>query len=226
MNKELLIKLLECAALSYFDKQPILPGEKLYTIDSEKTGIQCYIRKKNDMLIISFRGTDSCKDWLTDLKFWKKVIPYNNTSSRIRVHAGFINAYKSEEVRGRIMEFVTPDIYFIRITGHSLGAALSVLCAVDLQYNFPKKDIEVALFGCPRVGNKAFAESYNKRIFKTLRVENGNDIVTKIPPCILGYYHVGIRIHIGMPRIIGVFSTLDHYTQKYYENLWRKINFN
>jgi hypothetical protein len=32
------------------------------------------------------------------------------------------------------------------------------------------------------VGNRAFAKSYNRRVFKTLRVENGNDIVTRVPP--------------------------------------------
>lgn len=84
-----------------------------------------------------------------------------------------------------------------------MAPALAVLCAVDLQYNFPSKDCEVILFGCPRVGNRAFQRSYNQRVFKTLRVENGNDIVTKIPLALWGFRHVGIPIRIGTPRCFG-----------------------
>ena len=112
----------------------------------------------------------------------------------------------------------------ITVTGHSLGAALAVLCAIDLQYNFENHDIEVYLFGCPRVGNAAFAKSYNKRIFKTLRVSNGNDIVTKIPPAILGFRHVGTEIHIGRLRLPHIFSFNQHRPQNYYRNLWHQTN--
>ena len=79
--------------------------------------------------------------------FWKKCIPYGNTCSKVRVHTGFLNAYKSKQVRNRLLNMVTPEIRRIHICGHSYGAALSVLCAVDLQYNFPDRDIEVIVFG-------------------------------------------------------------------------------
>lgn len=110
----------------------------------------------------------------------------------------------------------------MNVMGHSYGAALAVLCAVDLEYNFPRKDYEVFLFGCPRIGNRAFKKSYNKRVFKTFRVDNSNDIITKIPFALWGYRHVGIKIHIGIPRILGVVSFNDHRPQKYYTNLFKK----
>ena len=104
-----------------------------------------------------------------------------------------------------------------------LGAALAVLCAVDIQYNFPHKDVEAYVFGCPRVGNKAFAKSYNKRVFKTLRVTNGNDIVAKVPPALLGFRHVGINIHTGVLLLPFAVSFEAHRPQNYYRALWAQM---
>ena len=39
----------------------------------------------------------------------------------------------------------------IFVTGHSLGAALSVLCGIRLALKFPKHNIQVINFGCPKV---------------------------------------------------------------------------
>ena len=219
MDKKTLIKMLEYSSESYNNMQSELDGVFLYIINDKKTDVQCYIRIHSKNLYIVFRGTDSYKDWLTDLQFWKKTLPYGNKSSKIRVHSGFINAYRSKEVRGKIHNFVTGEINKIIVAGHSYGAALATLCALDLQYNFPKKDYEVFLFGSPRVGNKAFRDSYNKRLFKTFRVSNGNDIITKIPLAIMGYRHVGINLHIGFFRIPGLFSFSQHNLCKYYSSL-------
>lgn len=219
MRKGDVVQAMELAALAYRDIQPYFPDWTLTPVDDSRTGVQYYIRMRGDTLSITFRGSNSQKDWRHNLAFWKKTIPYDNTASKIRVHAGFISAYKQPQVRTRIQSFVTDDIHRVQICGHSYGAALAVLCAVDLEYHFPKKDFEVLLFGCPRVGNRAFQQSYNKRVFKTLRVENGNDIVTKIPFALMGYRHVGIKIHIGHPRIWGLISFNQHRPQYYYSSL-------
>ena len=149
--------------------------------------------------------------------FFKKVIPYGNRDSEIRVHSGFISAYKSKNVRGTIRSFVSDRIKKIRLTGHSYGAALAILCAVDLQYTFSDRDYEVVVFGCPRVGNSAFRNSYNKRIFKTLRVENAGDIITKLPFAFMGFRHVGARLLLKSNAFSGV---NPHYLQEYYSNIW------
>ena len=219
MTKYALMAALDYACIAYQQQQPLCM-QPLFTIDNRETDVQCYIRRSRDRLIITFRGSNSSKDWRTNLTFWKKTIPYDNTSSKIRGHTGFLNAYKAPGVRDALHAFMDDGVCHVTVTGHSLGAALAVLCAVDLQYNFPEKDYEVFLFGCPRVGNRAFQKSYNKRVFKTMRVENGNDIVTKVPPAILGYRHVGIRIHTGPPRIPLFVWPEDHRQQRYYQNLF------
>ncbi len=222
MNKTQLLQRMEYSAKAYRNIQPNEPGQRLIYINSKSTGVQCYLRSSEGLLQITFRGTDSCQDWLTDFRFWKKTIPYGNTASKIRVHSGFIDAYKSDEVRGVIHRYIDDTVNKVLIMGHSYGAALSVLCAVDLQYNFPHKDYEVTLFGCPRVGNKAFQKSYNKRVFKTFRVENGNDIVTKIPFALFGFRHVGMRIPVGHYRVLGILSFHQHEPGEYYRNILLK----
>lgn len=214
---------MELSAIAYKKIQPQFDDTILNIIDDKVSGVQCYIRQYRNTLNITFRGTDSLKDWKTDLTFWKKTLPYGNDKSKIRVHTGFINAYKSPAVRDVIHSYISPRIIKIQIYGHSYGAALAILCAVDIEYNFPEKDIEAIVFGCPRIGNNAFKKSYNQRVFKTIRVENGNDIVTKVPFSAWGYHHVGTKLHIGSPRIVGSFSFNDHYQQEYYSSLLKSM---
>ncbi len=222
MNRRKIIDAMELSSEAYKNVQPTHPNTTVKIID-HPNGVQCYIRQQGEHMSITFRGSDSLRDWKTDLTFWKKVVPYNNTSSKIRVHTGFINAYKDPGVRDLIHTYITEDIHCITITGHSYGAALAVLCAVDVEYNFSTKDIEVITFGGPRIGNNAFVKSYNKRVCKTLRVENGNDIVTKVPFASWGYHHVGATIHVGVPRIFGLFSFHQHYPHEYYKSLIMKF---
>lgn len=216
LNRQKIVHSMELSALAYKDVQP---GCCYTLIDSPESDVQCFLRKREDTLYITFRGSNSAKDWKNNLTFWKKTIPYDNTESKIRVHSGFINAYKAPDVRYAILSALKPGIRCIRISGHSQGAALALLCAVDIEYNFPHLDIEAVVFGCPRIGNHAFKSSYNKRVVKTVRVENGNDIVTKVPFALWGYRHVGAKLRVGSPRIPLCFSLLDHYPYKYYSAL-------
>jgi Predicted lipase len=204
----------------------ILPfgGDSCHLVISDtNTDVQCYIVREDDTLYVIFRGSNSPRDWVTNLQFGKKVVPYGNYDSKIRVHNGFVTSYKDSGIRDRLHSLISDDITKIKITGHSYGAALSTLCAVDLQYNFPCLDIQVIVFGSPRVGNSAFKKSYNQRIIKSIRVENGNDIVTKIPFAFMGFRHVGSRFHVGKHRIFGRLSLNAHYQYAYYQSLLKRL---
>lgn len=212
--------MLEYCGMSYSDFHPYDEKAKLVVIDDKKTDVQGFVKIKDDSATIVFRGSDSCKDWDTNFKFWKAVVPYGNHRSKIKVHSGFLSTYKVKNVRGKIHDIIKKyDIQNISVTGHSYGAALAILCAVDLEYNYPFKDYEVIVFGCPRVGNKAFKDSYNLRIFKTLRVETRNDFITKLPFKFLGYEHVGSVIKLKN-FVLNPFSNKYHALQEYYSNIW------
>jgi predicted lipase len=147
--------------------------------------------------VIAFRGSEETglADWITDLKFIKQVFPYaESKNKKVKVHHGFISAYKSvrEEVLKAAKE--TPHQRII-CTGHSLGGALATLCALDVQYNLPDKKVSCYTYGSPKVGNADFAQSYNQRVPNTFRFVNSADTVPSMPPG--GYEHVGMLHHVG-----------------------------
>lgn len=149
-------------------------------------------------IIISFRGTESPEDWLNDLNAWHTIVPYDNYESDIRVHKGFISCYRS--IRGQVLHYIATRIHKINqiyVTGHSLGGALALLCAVDIQYNYPSAHISVYTSGAPAVGNKAFAKSYNKRVPDTTRTYMRRDLVPKLPP-----WWFGLRLHGGYHHVM------------------------
>ena len=92
VNKQTVLEAMEFSALAYAQVQPPLFGDLVAVIDDHPTGVQCFVRRRDRVLSIVFRGSDSKKDWITDFTFFKKAIPYDNPTSRIRVHSGFINA--------------------------------------------------------------------------------------------------------------------------------------
>ena len=226
MNNCVIFKNAQYSKLSYNDIENMALANNLWFISNKQTDVQYYLFTTNRTLHIVFRGSDSSKDMISNVRFCKKSVPYNNANSKIRVHTGFLWRYKSDSVRSLIHKFITADIDKIEISGHSYGAALATLCATDLQYNFPQKEYTTILFGSPRVGNNFFKKSYNKRVPNTIRVENGNDLVTKIPFLFLGYQHIGKKYHIGSRSIPFKFSLEDHNIQNYIENLPSKYIFN
>lgn len=152
---------------------------------------------KEDYFYIVFRGTDSLIDWIYDFDFKQIEIPYTTMSpdSKIKVHSGFIDMYR--KVKSLINNEAIKRNNII-ITGHSLGAALATLCALDIQKNFIDKNISCVPMSSPRVGNKYFVDSFNRRIPDTYRLWYRNDLVPRIPYKFLGYEHVRGNIHLGM----------------------------
>lgn len=176
-------------------------------------------------LVIAFRGSQQPKDWVNDFDGWHTVIPYGNFESDIRVHQGFLKCYKS--VRDEILCYIEAKkdkIKNIYVTGHSLGGALSLLCAVDVQYNTSVIPV-VYTSGAPCVGNKAWAESYNRRVPATTRTYARCDVVPKLPPWWFllrvsgGYKHVSASNPIGPKDPWVGFFTFLRLGKKFAENV-------
>jgi triacylglycerol lipase len=123
---------------------------------------------------------------------------YKASNSPVRMHSGFMQAYLS--VRPKIHEYLkTSPVKTCITTGHSLGAALATLCSLDVQYNFGKQfAIQSCTFGSPKVGNKAFVESYQRRVPDTWRFVYGRDAVVGLPRWWQGdYEHVERQMVMG-----------------------------
>jgi hypothetical protein len=82
-----------------------------------------------------------------------------------------------------------PDSKFV-ITGHSLGAALAEVCALELVKKYGMSKIgEVHNFGCPRIGNEALAQFTHLKLPTIFRVVHHRDIVPHLPPTDFGFHH-------------------------------------
>jgi predicted lipase len=157
-------------------------------IVNNKYSFQAYYEIKDKTIFISFRGTDTLEDMKWNLIFKTSVIPYGNKNTKIKVHGLWLEQYQS--IRSIIHDLIKMHtIEKAVLTGHSLGGALSIICAVDIQYNF-FNDIEVYGFGTPRVGNRDFNLSYLKRVPKTYLFRHKNDFITSIPYNFMGYHQM------------------------------------
>jgi predicted lipase len=175
---------------------------------------QGFTAEKDGTLYFCHMGSNEGIDWLFNFRFFRKKIPYNGTNPKIKVHTGFIETYKL--VRD-IVQAQVGGFRKIIVSGHSLGAALATLCALDLQYNFPHVDIACLITGSPRVGNTYFADSFDRRVPDTYRMVYQDDIVTRVPFRWMAgfgkrrYTHVSKEIHLGRKRRLWrFFSIKDH----------------
>lgn len=78
--------------------------------------------------------------------------------------------------------------------GHSLGAALADLTAVDLftvRGSNSGKSVDLYTFGEPRVGNGVYANWTQQYLGNTWRAVHQSDIVPHLPPKDFGFVHEG-----------------------------------
>lgn len=185
------LRLSEASSLAYESKRKVKEHvknnwgfKKFEFFDNADT--QAFMAANREVIILSFRGTESIQDWITDAKVKFVKGPFG------RVHRGFSKAleYVWNNIAYTLHKF-QDNKQSVWITGHSLGGALATL-AVPKCYERGVKINGLYTFGQPRVGNKTFAGKFDKK-YKHLsfRFVNNEDIVTRIPPGAFGYEHIG-----------------------------------
>jgi len=181
----------------YWCTQPETPRVKV-NIVFENDGFQGsygYIGTTSSEIIVSFRGSSSVSNWLHDLDF--KQVPY--PISGALVHEGFYHAYNDvrDQVESHVQALLAKNPNMpVRVMGHSLGAALAVICSSELvRLNITQTgQISTLTIGQPRVGNKVFAQNFDSVIGRHYRIVNKEDIVPHLPPIRVDYYHTGTEI--------------------------------
>lgn len=211
--------LAEAALVSYRDPGPASSLFETAGLQSQyvtAAGTDCYVAWTDTFVVVAFRGTepDSWQDVLADARLTQVPSP---TGTGL-VHAGFaaalelvwapLTAALAPLLRGRTLWFC----------GHSLGAALATLAAM----RHPATHA-VCTFGCPRVGDHAFAAAFTGRLAgRSLRYVNHHDIVTHVPapvqPPFL-YKHVDARRVIARDgSVSSAAPSFDHF----FEDLFGK----
>lgn len=217
-----------------FCKRDDCPYSLLGTIRPTYSEQVCFLfgRKSQDKktLIIVFRGSDDPTDW------WDNINCYSikegdsdgkmgYEKKKIGLHSGFANRYGHFEhaIRNeleRIYEWPTLQSVApqqvqlpeqIWITGHSLGGALALISAHQLQKDelMPgelKGRLQgVFTFAQPMVGkNKFLGECKSELDRKYVHFVNDNDIVPRLAP---SYQHFGLMVHLKGDQ---VFMSSEH----------------
>jgi len=118
-------------------------------------------------------------------------VPYENVP-QAQVHKGFYNAYLAVRTQVRnlfdLAQTRCESRWNVLITGHSVGAALSVRGSLDL-VNRTSKPMALYNFGCPRVGNDAFVSFQTRNVREIWRFTNNRDPVPHVPLRVMGFIH-------------------------------------
>jgi hypothetical protein len=148
-----------------------------------------HVLSQGDVAVVAFRGTNPTElyDWLTNLD----VVFV--TTAHGRFHRGFTAAYNS--LRSDVSDFLDEaKPKRLWITGHSLGGAMALSCAVDLAV-VKNMQPSVVTFGQPRYAD-ANGARWIDSMFRGcyVRFVHGSDIVPRVPftvPWLFPYSHAG-----------------------------------
>jgi hypothetical protein len=126
---------------------------------------------KNNLTILAFRGTESNK--VEDLFFDGSTLQKKWPNFKgCLVHEGFANCWGC--VSNRLTQCLANRKGELLITGHSLGAAIATLAAIEIKPSL------LITFGSPLVGNDKLAALLDPK--KIRRYVNCCDLITRVPP--------------------------------------------
>lgn len=149
---------------------------------------------KLNAVIVSFRGSTDIANWIINLSTTRTSYPLCDKCS---VHVGFNAGYNM--VKGQVQTVVTNLLRLhtgakIYVSGHSLGGAIAVLAAADLQDLTGGLVTQLYTVGQPRVGNDVLAQFLTSFIPNTFRIVNYGDQVPHVPQSVLGFKHSGWEV--------------------------------
>ena len=174
-----------------------------------------YAEKQGSTLYLYFQCSNGAEDWMNNLDFPVKALRTSG-GSFLFAHRGFLRVF--DAVLPRVREAASdPSVRGAISVGYSHGAALAVLCHGYLWQTFPRlrESLRGYGFGCPRVLWGRIPRRECWEAFTVIR--NLNDVVTHVPPALLGYRHVGRLLEIGER---GRYSPVDAHRP---ENILREL---
>jgi len=157
-----------------------------------------FVARRGSDFFLVFRGTVTVEEWIRNLNI--SLAPFLRDGFG-RVHEGFLQAYTL--IRSVVLEALGAGGGGKRlfITGHSLGGALATMAAADVSRGTMYPLPVLYTFGSPRVGDRYFADAFNRRNgLASYRIVNTSDVVVSIPlPVPLAGFLGGFFTHVETP---------------------------
>lgn len=141
-----------------------------------------FLATSGNTAYLVFRGTDTITEWIKDAELAQVRYPYLGGGGL--TEEGFTSVYSSLEadIVAALGRLPAGSVTRLVITGHSLGGALAVLAAPDLNQHTAFAKPTLYTFAGPRAGDPTFATGiYDPSVPDSWRVVNTNDLVPFLP---------------------------------------------
>eukprot|EP00803_Ostreobium_quekettii_P001664 evm.model.scf_661.6 EVM.evm.TU.scf_661.6 scf_661:45589-48045(-) len=186
--------------------------ENLEYLTEESVDSHALLAWSGTTIVLAFRGTYSTTNVWSDLKMWRALHPPARGNywrgTQPLVHKGFLLSWMACDFSMRVLQAVqrvlnSPQFdrsqMRVLVTGHSLGGAVAQLAAMDIRRccGVGSELLSVYTFGCPRLGNHAFAREYEENIPDSWLVINDLDAIARTPKLWVMYKHAGTRVVIN-----------------------------
>ena len=171
-------------------------------------GAQGYTFETEHDLVVACRGTEPTQlnDIAADLRAWPV-----KSQTMGRVHKGF--KLEADKIWAGIKVQIEESEKMTWFTGHSLGAAMTTLCAARCFYHAPQIIIgAIFTYGSPRAGWRGFVNNLHVPHWRWV---NNADAVTRVPLAVMGY------VHHGDIRYINTYGNVREFT--YWQRLKDKF---
>eukprot|EP00963_Diacronema_lutheri_P004856 scaffold360_cov374-Pavlova_lutheri.AAC.73 len=198
-------------------------------------------------IVVVFRGTKERANITSDIMAWRTAHPrmpcsggtaLNRWWKKPLIHYGFWRSFASNNIGDHVVRLVYSLVVAgqgnlnVRLTGHSLGGALAILCAYEVARGcksfLSTNQIMCYTFGAPRVGNKYAAREFERLVPDLWNVVNNVDVVVFSGKLFALYSHPGLRVLIDSkgdilvrPSVLEVALRHFFFTERLRDHLLR-----
>jgi len=159
------------------------------------------IEASDTVCIMSVRGTQNSANAAADANFAKRDLDpdvYGVTCHLCKAHIGFQDGWLGLLAAG-IVDTIKKDLECgkVLVTGHSMGAAISMLAVISLLNKYQVNVIGSYPFETPRVFNDRLADWFDKEIMTkqglpVIRITHAQDPFVHMPS--IYYQHAGTEV--------------------------------
>ena len=190
----------ELAMVAYNDEDEARRASELIGFSDitfyDRDGSQAFRFRNDHDCVIACRGTEPNE--------WNDIRADANAAAVMAETAGKVHRGFKQEVDDLWPMLETALIgndQPLWFCGHSLGGAMATICAGRcFLSHIESMPEQLYTYGSPRVGDRRYINYVSLDHF---RFVNNNDVVTRVPPVLLGYRHCGREVYVDRNGKIG-----------------------